>query len=411
MDFVPSPQQAQAISTIGNPENWLRPNQFVILAGLAGTGKTSIAPHIIEAIGARRPLFCAPTNKAAKVLTSKGLPAISLHKAMYFAPGELDPKVVRDLKKKIAEEMDPALKQDLEARLAKLEDQGFDRELAWTINPEGPASEADLILVDEASMVGSTLGNDLMSFGKPVIAIGDPGQLPPVNDTPFFFSHEPDFLLTEIHRQARDNPIIRLAHDIREGKPLRPCTMGDRVIIAHKGEIDVPTDPETMPQVITGTHRRRWSITKSMRTMMGFEGDLPNAGEKLVVRKNSMAHDQLINGADARCIKVERGVHDYSLHAVIDVDGHAVSCIAWDGPFREHQLREPVRPKMKSPDWISSMDGERFDYGWAITCHVSQDSQWPYVLVYDKGRVFREDAARWRYTAVSRASEYLAVII
>ena len=60
-------------------------------------------------------------------------------------------------------------------------------------------------------MVGEEMARDLMSFGKPILVLGDPGQLPPVSGGGFFTEQEPDYLLTDIHRQARDNPIIQLA--------------------------------------------------------------------------------------------------------------------------------------------------------------------------------------------------------
>ena len=61
-------------------------------------------------------------------------------------------------------------------------------------------------------MVDEDLGRDLLSFGKPVLVLGDPAQLPPVKGGGFFTEAEPDVMLTEVHRQAADNPIIRAVH-------------------------------------------------------------------------------------------------------------------------------------------------------------------------------------------------------
>lgn len=417
MTLVLSEQQGQAVDALSDPCEWRRPHEFAVLAGFAGSGKTSIAPTIIDVMNAKRPLFLAPTNKAAKVLTSKGLPATSIHKAIYHPPGENDPPELKDMNAQIAEAEktgDDELTAELILRRDTLLDslRLADPELIWRINPEGDAAHADLILVDEASMVGKQLGTDLASFGVPIIAIGDPGQLPPVNDEMFFPLNRPDFLLTEIHRQAADNPIIQLSQDIRQGKRLRPCTMGDQVVIAHRGEIDIPDTVDTMPQIICGTHRRRWKITEGVRMMLGYRGMLPNPGEKILVRKNSKTHGMLINGAEGFCEHISKDHHEkHVLNARVTIDGEHVKCRAWDGPFREHEFAEKVRPRRMSPDWASSMENEQFDFGWAITCHASQGSQWDHVLVYDEGEVFRNDAARWRYTAATRAAERLTVII
>ena len=71
-------------------------------------------------------------------------------------------------------------------------------------------------------MVDEELGRDLLSFGKPVLVLGDPAQLPPVKGGGFFTEAEPDIMLTEVHRQAADNPIIRMSMVVREGGRLDP---------------------------------------------------------------------------------------------------------------------------------------------------------------------------------------------
>jgi hypothetical protein len=88
----------------------------------------------------------------------------------------------------------------------------------FSLNRQSPIAKAKLVVVDECSMVDEALGRDLMSFGTPILVLGDPAQLPPISGGGFFTEHEPDHLLTEIHRQARDNPIIRLAHGCARGQ-------------------------------------------------------------------------------------------------------------------------------------------------------------------------------------------------
>lgn len=338
------------------------------LAGYAGSGKTTIVPNIVETIGARRPLLVAPTNKAARVLSMKtGRSVQTIHSAIYYPPNE-----------------DP------------------DGRLGWNLNPDGAAAHADLIVCDEASMVGKKLGGDLMSFGVPILAIGDPGQLPPVNDEPYFCTGTPDFMLTEIHRQAADNPIIQLSQDVRAGKQLATGTMGDAVRIVRRGQIEIPD--HDIPQIIVGTHKRRWAVTAAVRDVLGYRGWLPEAGEPLLARKNS---DQLINGEMMVCERCEEG------DGVLDIwaDGRTDPYKTWSGHFMEHQTREVAKPEYLSPEWIDMKENECLDFGHAITCHSAQGSQWPEVIVFDESRVFLADAVKWIYTAVTRAAERLTVII
>lgn len=93
----------------------------------------------------------------------------------------------------------------------------------------GSASSADLIVLDEVSMVNQQIAEDLRSFGKKILVMGDPGQLPPVAGAGAFTNREPDAFLAEIHRQAADSPIIRLATAARLGKPIRVGDYGDGV--------------------------------------------------------------------------------------------------------------------------------------------------------------------------------------
>ena len=152
------------------------------LFGYAGVGKTTLARHVAEH-AAGEALFAAFTGKAALVLRSKGCDGAStIHSLIYTR------------------------RRGQERRRRR-----------FTLNKDGLASKASLIVIDECSMVDEELGRDLLSFGKPILVLGDPAQLPPVKGGGFFTESEPDVMLTEIHRQAADNPIIRLSQIIRTG--------------------------------------------------------------------------------------------------------------------------------------------------------------------------------------------------
>src|SRR3954471_10950918 len=151
------------------------------LFGYAGTGKTTLAKHIAENVD-DKVLFAAFTGKAALVMRSKGCHgAATIHSLIY-----------------------KTLESGAEVPSFELWD-------------DAPASKAKLIVIDECSMVDAELGRDLMSFDVPVLVLGDPAQLPPIQGGGFFTEVEPDVLLTEVHRQAQDDPIVRLSMDIRTG--------------------------------------------------------------------------------------------------------------------------------------------------------------------------------------------------
>ncbi len=189
-----SREQAEAIDQVGR---WLKRGepQVFRLFGYAGVGKTTLARHIAE--GARgETAFAAFTGKAALVMRSKGCAgATTIHALIYRAS------------------------------------EGAEGAPTFTLNADGPASKAGLIVIDECSMVDAELARDLLSFGKPILVLGDPFQLPPVKGGGFFTDGAPDVMLTHIHRQAQDNPIIRLSEVVRSGGELSVGDYGETRVI------------------------------------------------------------------------------------------------------------------------------------------------------------------------------------
>ncbi len=262
-----SPQQDEALKAVSR---WLTAGspQIFRLFGYAGTGKTTLARHFAEHVDGSVQ-FAAFTGKAAQVLRAKGATnARTIHSLIYRPRGE----------EAIADEttgktsMSPT----------------------FSLNRQSPVARAKLIVVDECSMVDEQLGRDLLTFGTPVLVLGDPAQLPPISGGGFFTEHEPDFLLTEIHRQARDNPIIRLALDVREGREFMKGDFGTAQVI---GREDVDQDLVlSADQVLVGTNRTRRRYNQRLRELKGFSGPLPQAGDKLVCLRNDPAKG-LLNGS------------------------------------------------------------------------------------------------------------------
>src|ERR1700754_4253467 len=189
-DFTP--HQDAALNAVAR---WLKDGpgtrgtpQLFRLFGYAGTGKTTLARHLAAHIDGEVK-YAAFTGKAALVMRRKGCGGAStIHSLIYRAreSGEETP--------------------------------------TFELWDDAPASKAKLIVIDECSMVDAELGRDLMSFGVPLLVLGDPAQLPPIQGGGFFTEVEPDAMLTEVHRQAENDPIVRLSMEIREGKRL---TLGD----------------------------------------------------------------------------------------------------------------------------------------------------------------------------------------
>jgi len=274
-------------------------------------------------------------------------------------------------------------------------------ELRFVINNASPVANAALVIVDEVSMVGEALAKDLLSFGTPVLVLGDQFQLPPVNVEGYFTEHKPDVMLTEIHRQALENPIIKMSMDVREGRGLQLGTYGDsKVINARDVNVGMAKNAD---QILVGKHVTRKAKNATMRNVLGYKGTLPVAGDRLVCLKNNK-DKMFLNGAMWRVDTAQDSDtpgHQFMELTPIDAGtnkNQEAKVHNWFFEGRENDIDR----------WIKR-DCDHFDYGYAITVHKSQGSQWDDVLLYDESSVFREDAARHLYTGITRAAERITV--
>lgn len=366
MEF--SAQQETALKRVAE---WLDSDQQVFrLFGYAGTGKTTLARHL----GAD--FYAAFTGKAAYVLQEKGCPATTIHSLIYI------PKIksTERIRLMMAELDDDPDNQILQERIA--EEKKMLRRPAFVLNLDSPLRGAKLLVIDECSMVNEAMAQDLLSFGCKILVLGDPFQLPPVFGAGYFTEHKPDFLLTEIHRQARENPILDLAWRIRtKGMP------SDHPLIIPRANEKIA---QWADQIIVGRNETRRKSNIRMRQLLGFKSPMPEVGEKIVCLRNN--HEVgLLNGATYNVTSIDDGdIYELDNSLVVPVHRH---------PFLGEEI----------PFWLEK-DAEKFDFGYALTCHKSQGSQWDKVLVIDEGSAFRTDAARWRYTAVTRAAKELKVV-
>ena len=140
-------------------------------------------------------------------------------------------------------------------------------------------------MIDECSMVDAELGRDLMSFDCPLLVLGDPAQLPPIQGGGFFTDCEPDAMLTEVHRQAQDDPIVRMSMDVREGRDLDIGRYGESEVVS-RNELD-PDRVMSADQVLVGRNNTRRAYNMRVRQKQNIEDPLPVAGDKLVCLRNN----------------------------------------------------------------------------------------------------------------------------
>lgn len=374
MEF--SPEQDTALQSVAQ---WLKQGRSPIfrLFGYAGTGKTTLARYFAEHVDGEVQ-FAAFTGKAAQVLRSKGASnARTLHSLIYRPKGE------------------EAIEDETTGKTSISP--------TFSLNRQSPVSKAALIVVDECSMVDEQLGRDLMTFGTPILVLGDPGQLPPISGGGFFTEHEPDYLLTEIHRQARDNPIIRLAMDVREGRDLPFGDFGAAQII-HKSDVtqDLVLDAD---QVLVGTNRTRKRYNQRLRELKGFTTEYPQSGDKLVCLRNDPAKG-LLNGSLWKVMTSSKETVKPGINLLIAPED--------EEPGRGVAKIKLLKAQFEDPDaeipWQTKKRFDDFDFGYALTTHKAQGSQWNNVVLFDESYAFRDTRERWLYTAITRAAEKLTIV-
>ena len=381
-----SNQQEQALNAVSD---WIKapyaPPVFRLF-GYAGTGKTTLAKHLAEDAG--RVLFGAYTGKAAHVLQQKGCPAQTIHSLIYL-PKSKSGERLEQLKMQLKAAVDEKLIKELEV-LIRAENKNL-RSPSFELNMDSPVRDADLVIIDECSMVGHQMAEHLLSFDTKVLVLGDPAQLPPVRGGGYFTDAKPDFMLTEVHRQAKDNPILALATTVRKGGTLKIGQYGSSLVT---DSLD-PQHALDADQIIVGRNLTRRNVNARMRELLGHEGLVPNAGERIVCLRNN--HELgLLNGS---LWDVEAVYGDDELVPIdIRSEDIAQSVLAHRAIFNGEEL-----------EWYERLEADEFDYGYALACHKSQGSQWDHVMIIDQSSAFRGAARQWLYTAITRAAEKVVV--
>ena len=360
--------------------------QYITLGGYAGTGKTTLISILRQELAKLdknlKVGFVSYTGKAARVLKTKLkeqkviLPkdSVSTIHALIYSPIVNDKQVIIGWKKK--EEI-----------------------------------ESNLIIIDEASMVDGMIWEHLLSYRVPIIVVGDHGQLPPIKGN-FNLMQEPQLRLEEIHRQARQNPIIGLSIQAREHGLIRSgkYSSGVRKFSAEDldsqevmGEMLLNFNIDTL--ILCGYNSTRRKLNNHIRHGLGFESSSPQSGDRVICLRNNHK-ERIFNGMLGTIYRIKKK-DDHWYEAEIEMDGEDKN---YHGLISVDQFNSDL-PMNFTEKRSQIMKGDLFDFGYALTVHKAQGSQAKKVILFEERfKQMTDDSwKRWLYTAVTRAEEELYI--
>jgi exodeoxyribonuclease-5 len=367
-----SAQQEGAMKII---RDWLRKRDrpWLYCAGWAGTGKTTMVREITKDIPGT--FFAAYTGKAASVLQRyNGVPAQTLHSLIYNV-SDADQTRLLEMKVELAcTEPGSLAYRELEAEI-RLESDRL-KGPRFSLNPDAPLKGAPLLVLDECSMVNQKLAEDVLSFNVPILVLGDPAQLRPVKGGGYFTNR---------------------ARMIRKGSE-----EADAVGLFMAGE-DV--------QLLTGKNETRRKLNLKTRRRLGRTSWWPQKGDRLVCLRNDRDWG-VLNGVLCESVTDSTDtLDDECVTLGIDYEGRFIGSIPGHlEPFKVYQQLDRGAP-IEEPI-LNERHLLPFDYGYCLTVHKSQGSQWRHVVLCDDGFAKRDPAQRreWMYTAITRATSELTII-
>jgi exodeoxyribonuclease-5 len=387
---------------------------YIAVSGYAGTGKTTVigdtARKLVDNYPTWNIRFLTFTGKASMVLAHKlaafGLPlnginvsCSTIHSYVYSYLG-----------------------------LNKSYEPEFERKTGETI--EG----GDLLIIDEASMLSEKIFKDLAALGRPMLFVGDPGQLPPINGKMFTPLLTTDLQLKIVHRQAEENPIIQLATDTRNMIPIKPGVYNGKVaklplrstngLKAFESFQKQVGEEDTV--ILCGKNVTRTRLNTRVRYTQGLLDFKPISGERLVCLKND-PEKNLFNG---QCVVVEKAEQiimenipdNIGMHLLIRPEGSAqtIECLAYTKAFnnaKPAQMNKMFGQDKKFIEQIQKKyptlkDMNIFDYGYALSVHKSQGSEWNRVALQDERTSYQTDEEyfKWLYTGITRAKDKLLIL-
>lgn len=368
--------------------------KYTVISGYAGTGKSTLVRFIIDALSdlgideEEDVCFACYTGKACQVLMNMGNKNVStLHKLLY----DSIPKPTG----------------------------------GWIRKPK---TEIDysIIIVDEVSMAPKQLMDLLFSHHVHVICLGDPFQLPPIDkDSDNHLLDNPHIFLDEIMRQAAESEIIQLATKIRNFDNFNASMFGgNEVKIFDQNELSTGM-LMWGDQVLVATNATRVKLNQVMRNELGHFNE-PENGDKVICLRNywddySDGGNPLVNGTIGylnnpfpNFVRLPYWFNSFNGQRDIPIIISEFISETNENYGTFNMDKKLILEGEKSLDWktiyrlgksekTKHLIPYEFTYGYAITCHKAQGSQWNNVVIYEEGFPFaKEEHARWLYTAVTR---------
>ncbi len=380
-------------NAIDNIIDWYTrlPRQYMTLGGFAGTGKTTLISIVRKLLYKKdhtlKIAFCSYTGKSTQVLrdklflsksVSKGDKISTIHGLIYESVEDKSGRVI-----------------------------------GWR---KRSSIEYDLIIVDEASMVNRDIWNDLLSFNIPILAVGDHGQLPPIEGK-FNLMQDPDYSLEIIHRQAVGSPIIKLSQIVRQTGKIPVGKFGDLVIKYDRYDNEVfqlieeeieQWNPNTM--FLVGMNHTRIKLNQQIREIQGIHSMMPIVGDRVICLRNNW-ESGIYNGALGTLQYLENVYDEDGNHHWYDADLILDDGRSYFGRISKYQFNS--KNSIIEVDGVNYKDmGDLFDFGYVLTVHKAQGSQASKVVLFEERSQYMDDEQwqRWLYTAVTRAETELVII-
>ncbi|MFH1561449.1 MAG: AAA family ATPase [Patescibacteria group bacterium] len=271
--------------------------------------------------------------------------------------------------------------------------------------------DSQLIVIDEASMVDGLIWEHLLTYKIPIIAVGDHGQLPPIKNN-FNLMEKPDLKLEEIHRQARENPIIALSIQARQDGIVLPNKYANRVRKFDKSD---PEAQEAMAELLTnydnntlvlcGYNHTRRKLNNFIRQALGFESPSPLPNDRVICLRNNHTAG-IFNGMLGTIVSIKLKT-DKWYQVEINMDGEETN---YEGLISVDQFGNDL-PMNFTQRRREIMKGDLFDFGYALTVHKAQGGQAKKVILFEERfkQTTDDQWKRWLYTAVTRAEKELYI--
>lgn len=377
---------------------WKDPFEPFILQGYAGTGKSTIAEEALNRFGIQdyELALIAPTAKAAKVVSAKtGRKATTIHKFRY-QPADKEIRELKTALKDCHEELEQLEKgiegeRDISQVGADIDRinlrlQELSKEKARFVK-KFMVRRPKLIMVDETSMVSEHIGKDLEELEIPIVYIGDPFQLPPIQAECIWKGRKPDAVLEKIERQGEGSGIVYAAQEVRMGGlPIA----GNGFIMHPRGSLPISNYLDA-DLVLVGTNNLRRDINLRIRSELGYssKSKYPVVGEKVICLKNDYEYE--VSNGEIFTVKEVTFEGKYTIGFILeDAFDTQVSVKCWKALFEDDSKGTMV------PEGFVHLT-----FAHAITVHKSQGSEGKKVVLLDSWTGRQWD--RWTYTGITRA--------